>query len=61
MRAQVAEQATVGAHARRAQSCGRAARDVVQGLPAGSSLTVAMLISANPSRPSTSMAVITDW
>src|SRR5690349_23969482 len=33
---------------------------IVQGCPAGSSLTVAMLISVKPRRPSTSMAVMTD-
>ncbi len=38
-----------------------APHDGAQGLPAGPSLTVAMLISAKPRRPSTSMAVITDW
>ena len=62
---EVAEQAQVGAQpppAPGASSPRRAAgQRVVQGLPAGSSLTVAMLSSAKPSRPSTSMAVITDW
>src|SRR5579862_446397 len=49
------------ARGRHAAGAGRRSRAVVQGLPAGPSLTVAMLTSANPSRPSTSMAVMTDW
>ena len=62
----VAEQAPVGPEGasgggsrRRVRTRGGA--HVVQGLPAGSSLTVATLISAKPRRPSTSMAVMTDW
>ena len=66
MGAQVAEQAPVGPQrparegrcAPRSDTC---AVCVVQGLPAASSLTVAILTSENPRRPSTSMAVMTDW
>src|SRR5579862_9472298 len=66
VRSQVAEQPSVGSQRalapdQRAAGSGRASGAVVQGLPAGSSLTVAMLTSAKPRRPSTSMAVITDW
>ena len=62
IRAHITQQAQVGAQ-RLSDGAGFVAplgRDV-QGLPAGPSLTVAMLSSAKPSRPSTSMAVITDW
>src|SRR2546430_1511655 len=66
MGAQVAEQAPVGPQrparegrcAPRSDTC---AVCVVQGLPTASSLTVAILTSENPRRPSTSMAVMTDW
>ena len=63
----IAQQAAVGletaAAVERQQGAARGGQGGrrVQGLPAGSSLTVAMFTSANPSRPSTSMAVMTDW
>src|SRR5262249_38170426 len=62
----VAEQPPVGLPRRgdralTVRALAAAARRVVHGLPAGSSVTVAMLTSAKPRRPSTSMAVITDW
>ena len=65
VRGEVAEQAPVGAaRAAAGGTLGTALAQrsvaVVQGLPAGSSLIVAMLTSAKPRRPSTSMAVITD-
>src|SRR5262249_15558372 len=66
VRGEVAEQPAV----RRARTLGgqgphgprlaRRSTRVVQGLPAGSALTVAILTSAKPRRPSTSMAVMTD-
>ncbi len=66
IRAQVAEQAPVGPQRAAPEGCSAprcdtCAERVVQGLPAVSSLTVAILTSANPRRPSTSMAVMTDW
>ena len=65
VRGKVSEQAPVGApRAAAGGTLGTALAQrsvaVVQGLPAGASLMVAMLTSAKPRRPSTSMAVITD-
>src|SRR5215472_2666823 len=64
---QVAEQPAVsrtrtrGGQGPHAPSPARRSACVVQGLLAGSSLTVAILTSTKPRRPSTSMAVMTDW
>src|SRR6201996_7719880 len=59
VRPQVSQQALVGRHRAGVAPHGGSIRRS-QGLPAGPSLTVAMLTSAKPRRPSTSMAVITD-
>src|SRR5215469_14888854 len=66
VRGEVAEQPAVsraralGGQGPHAPRPARRSTRIVQGLPAGSSLTVAILTSAKPRRPSTSMAVMTD-